>query len=101
MSGDWLGEVPTACERVYKSLLQCHRRVPIGVRETTCRHLNRSLAECMISYICPNQSEAVKNLCGPNHNNNSGTALKRSQCQQAQISLATCISFHQQPGPLR
>ncbi|XP_071701690.1 uncharacterized protein [Rutidosis leptorrhynchoides] len=89
------GEVPAECDRVYRSLQQCHRRVPTGPsRDSVCRHLNRSLAECMISFICPEESSAVKSLCG----NNKGTALKRSQCQHAQISLATCISYHQDPS---
>ncbi|KVI03167.1 uncharacterized protein LOC112513415 [Cynara cardunculus var. scolymus] len=88
------GEVPAECDRVYQALLQCHRRVPNGPpRDAACRHLNRSLAECMISFICPEESAAVRTLCG-----NKGTALKRSQCQQAQISLATCISCHQDPS---
>lgn len=89
-------EVPRECDRVYQALLQCHRRVPSGPsRDAACRHLNRSLGECMINYICPDESSAVKTLCG----NNKGTALKRTQCQQAQISLATCISLHQQQHP--
>ncbi|KAL9997381.1 hypothetical protein Hdeb2414_s0002g00062101 [Helianthus debilis subsp. tardiflorus] len=88
------GEVPAECDRIYQSLLQCHRRVPTGPsREAACRHLNRSLAECMIAFICPEESASVKTLCA-----NQATAVKRSQCQQAQISLATCISLHQDPS---
>ncbi|KAL7601062.1 uncharacterized protein LOC111891082 [Lactuca sativa] len=88
------GEVPPECDRLHRALLQCHQRVPSGPsREAACRHLNRSLAECMIAFICPDESSAVKTLC-----RNKGTSLKRSQCQQAQISLAACISFHQDPS---
>lgn len=82
------GEVPAECEGVYKALVQCNRRVG----SSGCRHLNRALGECMIGFICPQESASVKSLCA-----NQGTALKRSQCQQAQISLATCISSHQDP----
>ncbi|KAI3824385.1 hypothetical protein L1987_05843 [Smallanthus sonchifolius] len=86
--------IPAECDRTYQALVQCHRRVPAGPsREAACRHINRSLAECMIAFICPEESAAVKTLCV-----NKGTALKRSQCQQAQISLATCISYHQHPS---
>ncbi|KAK1423664.1 hypothetical protein QVD17_18971 [Tagetes erecta] len=86
--------VPAECDRMYQALLQCHNRIPSGPsRQSACRHLNRSLAECMIAFICPDESSAVKTLCA-----NQGTALKRSQCQQAQISLATCISYHQDPS---
>ncbi|KAL8229381.1 hypothetical protein R6Q57_014281 [Mikania cordata] len=88
------GGVPAECDRVYQALVRCHSRVPSGpARDAACRHLNRSLAECMITFICPNESAAVKTLCA-----HKGTALKRSQCQQAQISLATCISYHQDPS---
>ncbi|KAK9065077.1 hypothetical protein SSX86_016460 [Deinandra increscens subsp. villosa] len=86
-------EVPAECDRIYEALVRCHTRVRSGPSgESACRHLNRSLAECMIAFVCPEESAAVKTLCA-----NKGTALKRSQCQQAQISLATCISYHQDP----
>ncbi|KAI3781000.1 hypothetical protein L2E82_10998 [Cichorium intybus] len=53
------GEVPPECDRVHQALLQCHRRVPSGPsRQAACRHLNRSLAECMIAFICPDESAA-------------------------------------------
>ncbi|WOG84830.1 hypothetical protein DCAR_0104015 [Daucus carota subsp. sativus] len=85
------GAVPAECVRQYKSLLQCHRRIPAGPgRDAACRHLNQSLANCLVATICPDESEAVKSLCG-----SGGTALKRSQCQQAQLSLAVCLSSHQ------
>ncbi|CAK9151634.1 unnamed protein product [Ilex paraguariensis] len=79
------------CDRLYQALRDCHRRLPAGPqREAACRHLNRSLAECLVAVSCPDESEAVKALCST-----GGTALKRSQCQQAQLSLAVCLSSHQ------
>ncbi|XP_057970963.1 uncharacterized protein LOC131159808 [Malania oleifera] len=94
MSGIQGGEPATVggCERLQRALLECHRRIPPGpTRESACRHLNRALAECAVSVACPNESEAVRSLCS-----SGGTALKRSQCQQAQLSLAVCLSSLQQ-----
>ncbi|XVE88455.1 hypothetical protein DITRI_Ditri19aG0071100 [Diplodiscus trichospermus] len=85
--GDRIG-----CERLQKALCECHQRFgPGATREAACRHLNRALAECMVSVVCPEESEAVRTLCA-----SGGTQLKRSQCQQAQLSLSVCISSHQQ-----
>ncbi|KAL3616735.1 hypothetical protein CASFOL_039129 [Castilleja foliolosa] len=79
------------CERLYRALGDCHRRIPAGVsREAACRHINRSLAECLVATACPDELEAVRNLCS-----SGGTALKRHQCQQAQLSLSACLSSHQ------
>ncbi|KAJ4702526.1 COX assembly mitochondrial protein [Melia azedarach] len=85
------GEATTGgCEKLHKALCECHRRVASGpVRESVCRHLNRSLAECLVAEACPEESEAVRSLCS-----SGGTALKRSQCQQAQLSLSVCLSSH-------
>ena len=81
----------TGCERLHQALCECHRRIAAGpARDAACRHLNRSLAECMVALACPEESEAVRSLCS-----SGGTALKRSQCQQAQLSLAVCLSSHQ------
>ncbi|GAB4840798.1 hypothetical protein Ancab_021560 [Ancistrocladus abbreviatus] len=85
-------EVAAACERLHKALCECHRRIPAGpARNSACRHLNRALADCMVATICPSESEAVRSLC-----TSSGTALKRSQCQEARLSLSVCLSSHQQ-----
>ncbi|KAK1369230.1 COX assembly mitochondrial protein [Heracleum sosnowskyi] len=74
---------------------KCHRRVPAGPgRDAACRHLNLSLANCLVATICPDESEAVRSLC-----RSGGTALKRSQCEQAQLSLAVCLSSHQNQTP--
>ncbi|KAK0577852.1 hypothetical protein LWI29_001179 [Acer saccharum] len=76
------------CERLQNALIECHRRVSSGpARESACRHLNRALAQCLVSVVCPEESEAVRSMCS-----SGGTALKRSQCQQAQLSLSLCIS---------
>ncbi|XVF40054.1 hypothetical protein PTKIN_Ptkin01aG0081700 [Pterospermum kingtungense] len=83
----------TRCERLQKALCECHQRFGPGpTRDAACRHLNRSLAECLVSVVCPEESEAVRTLCA-----SGGIRLKRSQCQQAQLSLSVCISSHQQP----
>ncbi|GMP71056.1 hypothetical protein CsSME_00029618 [Camellia sinensis var. sinensis] len=83
------------CDRLQRALLECHRRVPDGPpRVAACRHLNRSLAECLVGVACPEEAEAVRSLCS-----SGGTALKRSQCQQAQLSLSVCLSSHQTPTP--
>ncbi|KAJ9168538.1 hypothetical protein P3X46_020045 [Hevea brasiliensis] len=83
--------VPVDCERLHRALCECHRRVSPGLgRKVSCRHLNRALAQCMISVACPEESEAVRSLCA-----SGGTALKRSQCQQAQLSLSICLASHQ------
>ncbi|KAF3454303.1 hypothetical protein FNV43_RR04750 [Rhamnella rubrinervis] len=79
------------CERLQRALLECHRRIPAGrMRESACRHLNRAMAQCLVSAVCPDECEAVQSLCS-----SAGTALKRSQCQQAQLSLSVCLSPHQ------
>ncbi|KAJ8452525.1 hypothetical protein Cgig2_000114 [Carnegiea gigantea] len=79
------------CERLHKALCECHRRIPAGAaRKSACRHLNRALADCLVSVICPSELEAVQSLCS-----SAGTALKRSQCQQARLSLSICLSSHQ------
>ncbi|KAK9156275.1 hypothetical protein Sjap_003755 [Stephania japonica] len=83
------------CERLQRALVECHRRVPAGPpRAAACRHLNRSLAECVVSIACPGECEAVRSLCS-----SAGTALKRSQCQRAQLDLSVCISSHQTLDP--
>jgi len=80
------------CERVENALRECHRRIPAGPsRDSACRHLSQALAMCLVSSVCPEQSEAVRTLCST-----AGTALKRRQCQQAQFSLSLCLSSHQQ-----
>ncbi|KAK7412911.1 hypothetical protein VNO78_04661 [Psophocarpus tetragonolobus] len=79
------------CERVEKALRECQRRVPAGPSgDSACRHLNQALAMCLVSLACPEESEAVRTLCST-----AGTALKRRQCQQAQLSLSLCLSSHQ------
>ncbi|GMN62184.1 hypothetical protein TIFTF001_031268 [Ficus carica] len=81
------------CERLQRALSDCHRRMPPGpARESACRHLNRALAECLVSAACPEECEAVRSLCP-----SAGTALKRSQCQNAQLSLSLCLSSLQLP----
>ncbi|GAA0174084.1 hypothetical protein LIER_27547 [Lithospermum erythrorhizon] len=83
---------PKRCERLHRALTECHRKVAAGPgREAACHHLNRSLAECLVSSCCPNESDAVWSLCS-----SGGTALKRRQCQQAKVSLSDCLSSHQQ-----
>ncbi|XP_027185523.1 uncharacterized protein LOC113783557 [Coffea eugenioides] len=79
------------CDRLHRALTDCHRRISAGPpRQAACRHLNHSLAQCLVAVACPNESEAVRNLCS-----SGGTALKRQQCRQAQQSLAVCLSSHQ------
>ncbi|KAL5773426.1 hypothetical protein ACOSP7_013015 [Xanthoceras sorbifolium] len=78
------------CERLHNALIECHKRVSSGpARESACRHLNRALAQCLVSEACPEEAEAVRSMCA-----SGGTALKRSQCQQAQLSLSFCMSSH-------
>ncbi|KAF7801361.1 Cytochrome c oxidase biogenesis protein Cmc1-like [Senna tora] len=82
----------STCDRLHRALSECHRRVPSGpARESACRHLNHGLAMCLVSLACRDEAEAVRSLCS-----SSGTALKRSQCQQANLSLSVCLSSHQQ-----
>ncbi|KAI5667620.1 hypothetical protein M9H77_17473 [Catharanthus roseus] len=82
------GEV-SKCDRLHRALSDCHQKIPPGPpRQAACRHLNRSLAECLVSVACPEESDAVRSLCS-----SSGTALKRHQCQQAQLSLSG-IAFY-------
>ncbi|KAK5831200.1 uncharacterized protein LOC108453388 [Gossypium arboreum] len=85
------GRDRTGCENLQRALSECYQRFgPGATRHAACRHLNRALAECLVSFVCPDESEAVRTLCG-----SGGTLLKRSQCQQAQLSLSVCISSHQ------
>ncbi|XP_075489095.1 uncharacterized protein LOC142527970 [Primulina tabacum] len=79
------------CERLHRALAECHRRIPAGPsRQSACRHLNHSLAECLVAVVCPEEFEAVRSLCS-----SGGTAIKRRQCHRAQLELATCLSTHQ------
>lgn len=79
------------CDHLHQALRDCHRRFSHRhEREISCRHLNRALANCLVSVACPSEFDAVRSLCS-----SSGTALKRSQCQQAQLSLSICLSSHQ------
>ncbi|XP_056163068.1 uncharacterized protein LOC115689494 [Syzygium oleosum] len=79
------------CERLHRALSECHRRVPSDLaRASACRHLNSALAQCLVSEACPDESEAVRSLCA-----SGGTALKRSQCRQAQLDLSVCLASHQ------
>ncbi|OAY72214.1 hypothetical protein ACMD2_27366 [Ananas comosus] len=80
------------CGAAYRALCECHGRVRDRLqRKVLCRHLNRALAECMVSSCCPEEAEAVRALCS-----SAGTSLKRSQCERAQFALAFCLSSHQQ-----
>lgn len=80
------------CDRFQRALMECHRKIPAGsAREAACKHLNRALAQCLVSLACPDESEAVRSLCS-----SGGTGLKRTQCQQAQLSLSLCLSSLQQ-----
>lgn len=82
---------PANCDALRRALIECHHRVHSELqRSIACRHLNRSLAECVLSAFCPDEAEAVRSLCS-----SAGTALKRSQCRDAQLSLAVCLSSHQ------
>ncbi|KAF8390900.1 hypothetical protein HHK36_023199 [Tetracentron sinense] len=81
------------CEPLERAFMECLRRVPAGVqRDMACRHLNQSLANCLVSVACPREWEAVQSLCS-----STGTSLKRSQCLQAQHSLSFCLSSLPQP----
>ncbi|KAI9087562.1 hypothetical protein K1719_030432 [Acacia pycnantha] len=64
----------STCERLHRALSECHRRFPYGPgRDTTCRHLNNTLAMCIVSLVCREESDAVQALCS-----SSSTALKHS-----------------------
>ncbi|XP_043701786.1 uncharacterized protein LOC122652174 [Telopea speciosissima] len=83
----------SGCERLHRALCECHRRVAPGLpRDVACRHLNRSLADCLVSLACPAEMDAVRSLCS-----SSGTSVKRSQCQEAKLALSICLSSHQNP----
>ncbi|KAF8669292.1 hypothetical protein HU200_051626 [Digitaria exilis] len=86
--------VPGPCASMHRALAECHRRAARGPLqpEVLCRHLNRALAECVVTSCCPDETEAVRTLCG-----SSGTALKRTQCQRARIDLSLCLEAHQEP----
>ncbi|VFR00980.1 unnamed protein product [Cuscuta campestris] len=69
------------CSQLYEALTNCHRRIRGGLdREIACRHLNRSLAQCLVAEVCPDESDAVRSLCS-----SGGTAIKRQQCREAQV----------------
>ncbi|RAL39855.1 hypothetical protein DM860_013056 [Cuscuta australis] len=69
------------CSQLYEALTNCHRRIRGGLdREIACRHLNRSLAQCLVAEVCPDESDAVRSLCS-----SGGTSIKRQQCREAQV----------------
>ncbi|KAM7270469.1 hypothetical protein ACFE04_029683 [Oxalis oulophora] len=80
-----MGRESDRCWRLEKALTECHKRMGSS-KTAACRHLNRGLAECFVSIMCPDECEAVASLCS-----SGGTALKRSQCQQAQLSLSITL----------
>ncbi|CAN6205785.1 unnamed protein product [Urochloa humidicola] len=86
--------VPGPCTSTQRALAECHRRAARGPLqpEVLCRHLNRVLAECVVTACCPEETEAVRTLCV-----SAGTALKRTQCQRARIDLSLCLEAHQEP----
>ncbi|WOL05223.1 hypothetical protein Cni_G13950 [Canna indica] len=85
--------VPQECRSLHRALSECHLRAgDPWQRAVLCRHLNRSMAECLVSVCCPEESEAVRSLCS-----SGGTSIKRSQCQGAQLALSVCLSSHQLP----
>lgn len=86
--------VPGPCASTQRALAECRRRAARGPLqpEVLCRHLNRALAECVVTACCPDEIDAVRTLCG-----SAGTALKRKQCQRARIDLALCLEAHQEP----
>ncbi|XP_062186467.1 uncharacterized protein LOC133890041 [Phragmites australis] len=86
--------VPGPCVSTQRALAECHRSAARGPMqpEVLCRHLNRALAECVLTACCPGEIETVRTLCG-----SAGTALKRSQCQRARIDLSLCLEAHQEP----
>ncbi|WRX26889.1 hypothetical protein QQP08_019376 [Theobroma cacao] len=76
----------TGCERLQKALCECHQRFgPGATRDAACRHLNRALAECLVSVLCPAESEAVRTLCA-----SGGTRLKRSSMGEEQAGDRCC-----------
>ncbi|PKA52558.1 hypothetical protein AXF42_Ash001538 [Apostasia shenzhenica] len=82
---------PANCDALHRALGDCHRRMrDQRQRSIACRHLNRSLAECLVAVFCPEEVEAVRSLCA-----SSGTALKRSQCRDARLALSVCLAVHQ------
>ncbi|KMZ59329.1 hypothetical protein ZOSMA_69G00250 [Zostera marina] len=86
-------EVPSVCVQIHKALLECVRKVKDPIqKEAFCRHLNRKLAECVVSAACPDESEMVRAMCS-----SSGTLSKRKQCQEAQLRLSSCLSFQMSP----
>ncbi|KAK4280924.1 hypothetical protein QN277_012476 [Acacia crassicarpa] len=79
------------CKWLHRALSECHRRFPSGPgRDTTCRHLHHTLAMCIVSLVCQEESNAIQALCSSN-----GIALKRSQCQHVHLSLFVCLSASQ------
>ncbi|CAN6461382.1 unnamed protein product [Victoria cruziana] len=85
-----------SCKRLQEALEECHRRFREPERTALCKHTNRKLASCLIATVCPAELEAVQDFCA-----SSGTAAKRSNCREAQLSLAVCLSLHQAPPPTK
>ncbi|PKU78601.1 hypothetical protein MA16_Dca011158 [Dendrobium catenatum] len=55
---------PAKCDALQRALIECHHRIQDELqRSIACRHLNRSLAECLLSASCPEEAEAVRSLC--------------------------------------
>ncbi|KAK8946949.1 hypothetical protein KSP39_PZI006905 [Platanthera zijinensis] len=80
------------CDTLHRALRECHGRFRDDLqRSIACRHLNRSLAECLVSALCPEEAEAVRSLCS-----SAGTSLKRSQCRDSQLALSVCLASHQE-----
>ncbi|MQL94035.1 hypothetical protein Taro_026680 [Colocasia esculenta] len=81
-------ESAVGCGALHRALCECHRRVrDPWQREASCRHLNRSLAECLVAAACPEEAEAVRAMCS-----SVGTSAKRAQCQKAKLDLSVCLS---------
>eukprot|EP01018_Ginkgo_biloba_P026668 Gb_11294 [translate_table: standard] len=88
--GEKRSTVKDKCRSKMLALRDCHLKFREPDRAIFCKHINHAFAVCLISTACPSQADAVQTYCS-----SSGTALKRKQCKEAQISLELCIAAHQ------
>ncbi|KAJ7559732.1 hypothetical protein O6H91_04G098700 [Diphasiastrum complanatum] len=79
------------CRAKIYALDSCQRKYPKEPeRGMLCKHLNHAAALCLVSFVCPDQVEAVQSYCS-----SLGTVSKQKRCREARESLEDCLAAHQ------
>lgn len=93
-SAETLAKEFPKCGRLIRALDDCNRKHRNHIEQgIVCRHLNHSVAECLLKIVCGPELERVTDLCG-----SQGTKAKKRQCEDAKYELELCIRRNQEAG---